>query len=277
MFVGRRYLRDLSHYDGEIPDLSNSNETPLSPRYSLSPDHGNSAARVLTQPLKWKGANETSKVINEKISLYEPTRYKKYLSFLKSVERVVTEDRIDVVQQGELDLFQYNQLVQQSVQYFNLYQEQQKAQRQDHHYSQQQEHLFPQKYHYHNPQNNSNWYPQQQDHHPQQNNFNLYSQQHEYQYPQRQQTPYHQDHFDQTPYHQDHFEFLQPQVQEDSCHDTPILINDASNSTVEVFDESETVVIEALPIPTHNNNLIILDYPWFNTHPSKHGCLHVFC
>ena len=188
----------------------------------------------------------------------------------------MTEDRIDVVQQGELDLFQYNQLVQQSVQYFNLYQEQQKAQRQDHHYSQQQEHIFPQ-YHYHHQQNNSNWCPQQQDHHyhPQQNNFNLYSQQHEYQYPQRQQTPYHQDHFDQTPYHQDqtpyhqdhfdqtpyhqdNFEFLQPQVQENSRHDTPILINDASNSTVEVFDESETVVIEALPIPTHNNNLIIL-------------------
>ena len=169
--------------------------------------------------------------------------------------------------------------MQQSFQYFNLYQEQQKAQRQDHHYSQQQEHIFPQEYHYHHQQNNSNWYPHQQDHHchPQQNNFNLYSQQHEYQYPQRQQTPYHQDHFDQTPYHQDNFEFLQPQVQENSRHDTPILINDASNSTVEVFDESETVVIEALPIPTHNNNLIILDYPWFNTHPSKHGCLHVFC
>ena len=69
MFIGRRYLRDLSHYDGEMPDMSTPNETPLSPNDSFSPEHRISAARVLTQPLKWRGANETSKVINEKISL----------------------------------------------------------------------------------------------------------------------------------------------------------------------------------------------------------------
>ena len=49
MFVGRRYLRDLSQYDCEILDQLNSSETPLSPRDYWSPERGNSAAKVLSQ------------------------------------------------------------------------------------------------------------------------------------------------------------------------------------------------------------------------------------
>ena len=59
-------------------------------------------AKVYTGPEKWKVAHETSKVINEKISLYEPTRFKKYIAFLKSVERVVTGDELK--DHGELEL-----------------------------------------------------------------------------------------------------------------------------------------------------------------------------
>ena len=121
--MSRRYMRDLSVYDNcDDPPLSPT-YVPSSPGQPESPGtmyYKQSGAKVYTSNMKWKSINEHSKVINEKISLFEPVRYKKYRSFMKSVERVVINDELK--NHGELDIFQYQQLLEQSVQYFNLQQ-----------------------------------------------------------------------------------------------------------------------------------------------------------
>ena len=114
MFLGRRYLRDLSVYEGaEIP--------PTSP-VSVNPSsyYQKSKGKVLTKNAKWRAAHEINKVISEKVSHYEPTRFRKYLSFLKSVEHVVTNDELE--NHGLLNVFQYQTLLEQCVQYKTLHQ-----------------------------------------------------------------------------------------------------------------------------------------------------------
>ena len=124
MFLGRRYLRDLSVYEGaEIPPTSPVSVNPSSLGQPESPGtlyYQKSKEKVLTKNAKWRAAHEINKVISEKVSHYEPTRFRKYLSFLKSVEHVVTNDELE--NHGLLNVFQYQTLLEQCVQYKTLHQ-----------------------------------------------------------------------------------------------------------------------------------------------------------
>ena len=88
-----------SVYEGaEIPPTSPVSVNPSSLGQPESPGtlyYQKSKEKVLTKNAKWWAANEINKVISEKVSHYEPTRFRKYLSFLKSVEHVVTNDELE--------------------------------------------------------------------------------------------------------------------------------------------------------------------------------------